>query len=158
MKASAQIIRISEPTEGGNSAIQSELPYSVSLTIEGTCDLLFHRYNVEAVEAKQRARKNSAAKKTDDIESYVYRDDGGILCLPGEYLRSSIIDAAKYRQDPRSPRKSARDRYKAALVSLTPLVGLGCKEWDYLDKRRVIVQRNAIPRIRPALRAPWRAT
>ena len=47
---------------------------------------------------------------------------------------------------------------KAAIVSLTPLSSLGVKAWDYLDKRRVCIQRNAITRSRPAMKEGWKAT
>jgi hypothetical protein len=81
-----------------------------------------------------------------------------MIALPGEYLRGAIINAAKYRQDPRSPRKSAMDLFKAGIVSLTPLASLGVEDWDYEHKCRVTIQRNGITRTRPALKAGWRAT
>ena len=148
---------ITEATNGAASAIAHSEPYQVTVTICGTADFLFHRWNCEAVEAKGKAAKNSAAKKTDDIESYVYRDESGELCIPGEYLRQAIILAAKFRQDPRSPRKSAMDLYKAGVVALTNLAPLGVKAWDYEDKRRVVVQRAGINRVRPAMRKGWKA-
>lgn len=153
-----RVISKSEVTNGAESVYSVSLPYQVRLMIEGSADMLFHRWNTEAVDAKAKAAKNSAAKKTDDVESYVYRDDAGTLALPGEYLRQSIIHSAKFRQDPRSPRKSAMDLYKAGVVSLTPLASLGVKDWDYLDTRRVMIQRNGINRIRPAMKAGWRAS
>lgn len=135
-----------------------EIPYIAEITIQGVSDFLFHRWNCEAVAEKSAAKKGSAAKKSDDIESYVYRNDEGELCVPGEYLRMSIIMAAKFRQDPRSPRKSAFDLFKAAIVSVTPLASLGVKTWDYEDKRRVTIQRNAITRTRPAIKAGYTCT
>ena len=138
--------------------IERSIPYRVEIRIRGEADLLFHRWNCEAVEAKSKAAKGSAAKKTDNIESYVYRNDDGELCLPGEYLRQSIITAAKFRQDPRSPRKSAIDLTKAAVVSLTQLATLGVSEWDYEHRCRVQVQRNGITRVRPALKTGWQAS
>lgn len=146
------------PTNGGAHAIEMQMPYIASVTIEGSADFLFHAWNPEAVDEKAAARKGSKAKKTDDVESYVYRNDAGELCIPGEYLRMAIINAAKFRQDPRSPRKSAMDLYKAGVVSLTPLASLGIETWDYLDKRRVVVQRAGINRSRPAVKAGWRAS
>ena len=65
--------------------------------------------------------------------------------------------AAKYRQDPRSPRKSAMDLFKAGVISLTPLASLGTTTWDYEDRRRVVIQRNAVTRVRPAMRKGWKA-
>lgn len=147
-----------QATNGGEETIAAGYPYSVEVTVQGSAPLLFHRWNCDAVEAKSKAAKGSAAKKSDDIESYVYRNDVGEICLPGEYLRQSIIMAAKFRQDPRSPRKSAMDLFKAAVISLTDLASMGVAEWDYEDRRRVTVQRNGITRIRPAMREGWKAT
>lgn len=144
-------------TNGGKDAIDSSIPYTVQVVLEGSSDLLFHRWNCESVEEKAKAAKNSKAKKMDDIESYVWRNVNGELCIPGEYLRQSIIHAAKFRQDPRSPRKSAMDLFKAGVVSLTHYASLGKKKWDYLDTRRVQIQRNGINRTRPAMKAGWRA-
>lgn len=137
--------------------IEQGTPYTVHLRLEGTADLLFHRWQCEAVEEKSKAAKGSKAKKEDNVESYVWRDEDKMICLPGEYVRQAIIYAAKFRQDPRSPRKSAFDLYKAGVQSLTPLAPLGKTEWDYVDQRRVQVQRNGITRRRPAILAGWQA-
>lgn len=147
-------------TEQSNDAkplIAFEQPYIANIAIEGTATILFHRWSNEAVAEKQAAAKNSAAKKTDNVESYVWRDADGIICIPGSYLRGAIITAAKSRQDPRSPRKSAMDLYKAGVIALTELAPLGKAEWDYLDSQRVVVQRSAITRVRPAFLAGWKA-
>jgi len=145
------------PTNGAKSIIDLCLPYSVRVVIQGSSDLLLHRYNCESVDSKSNAAKGSKAKKTDDLESFVYRDEENNLCLPSEYLRMSIINAAKYKQDPRSARKSAMDLYKAGIVSLTNLSSLGVKNWDYEDRRRVVIQRSSISRIRPAMKKGWEA-
>lgn len=134
------------------------MPYRVLVTLQGICPIMFHRWNCESVESKSKAKKGSAEKKTDDTESYVYRNDKGEICIPGEYLRGAVIGAAKFQQDPRSPRKSAADLFKAGVVSLTELSSLGVKDWDYLDKRRVCIQRNAITRSRPAMKEGWKAS
>lgn len=147
-----------ETTNGASASIDLSKPYRVEVSIEGEADLLFHRWNCEAVEAKARAAKGSAAKKTDDVESYVYRNDDGELCIPGEYVRQAVIAAAKFRQDPRSPRKSAMDLVKAAVISLSPLASLGVSDWDYEHRCRVQVQRNGVTRVRPAISAGWKAT
>lgn len=144
-----------EVTNGAKSVIETGNPYIANVQIVGVADLLFHRWNVEAVDAKGKAAKGSKAKKTDDIESYVYRNDVGELAVPGEYLRQSIIHAAKFRQDPRSPRKSAMDLFKAGVVALTPLASLGVSTWDYEHRCRVMVQRNGITRCRPAMKTGW---
>lgn len=150
-------VDVSDPTNGAEFVVAMSEPYIVNVTIEGTAALLFHRWNVEAVEEKANAAKGSKAKKTDDVESYVYRNEEQEICLPAEYVRMSIVMAAKYKQDPRSPRKQAKDLYNAAIVPLDELASLGTTTWDYLDRRRVTVQRAGITRTRPAFQAGWRA-
>lgn len=157
MVATATRIGGEVPTNGAAETINGTIPYIAHVTLEGVSDILFHRWNVESVAEKAKAAKGSKSKKTDDVESYVYRNEEGEICIPGEYLRMAVIAAAKFRQDPRSPRKSAADLFKAAIVSLTDLASLGVKEWDYMDMRRVQVQRNGITRSRPAMHKGWRA-
>lgn len=151
------LTEVSNFSNGGAATIDSSPPYRVSFTLTGTSDMLMHRWNNEAVDEKAASAKNSKARKMDDIESYVYRDDDGMICLPGEYVRQAIIFAAKFRQDPRSPRKSAMDLYKAGVVSLTNLASLGADRWDYEDRRRVVIQRAGINRTRPAMKKGWKA-
>jgi len=151
-------LRVDQTSNAAAEQIKFDEPWSVAVEITGTADLLFHRWNNEAVAEKSKAKKGSAAKKTDNVESYVYRNDAGEVCVPGEYLRGSIVNAAKFRQDPRSPRKSAMDLTKAGIIVLTPLASLGSTKWDYEDQRRVVVQRNAITRVRPAFRAGWKCS
>jgi|SRR5438105_11158305 len=146
------------PTNGGDFGIELQQPYRVMVSIEGVAPILFHAWNVESVESKGKAAKGSKEKKTDDVESFVYRNDKREICIPGPYLTGSIVNAAKFQQDPRSPRKSAMDLFKAAIVPLTPLASLGKVDWDFLDKRRVVIQRNAVTRSRPAFHAGWKAS
>lgn len=146
------------PTNGAQEAVEDGMPYTAYVKILGVADMLLHRWNCEEVEAKGKAAKGSKAKKSDNVESYVYRDEDGFLAIPGEYLRQSILGASKFRQDPRSPRKCALDLFKAGIVCMTPLATIGpvpTKAWSYEDRRRVTVQRNAITRIRPAILSGW---
>lgn len=146
-----------EPTNDAVSAIRTALPKHVRFTLEGTTDILFHRWSTESVEAKANAGKNSASKKTDDLDAYVYRTDDGELAIPGTYVHGSMTNAARSKKDPRSPRKSAMDLYKAAIAPITLLATLGVHEWEYVHAERAVVQRNAITRRRPALTAGWKA-
>jgi len=148
-----------EPTANtAQEIIETTIPYTATVRIEGVCPILFHRWSNEAVEAKAKAPKGSKAKKTDDLETAVYRTDTGTIGIPGNYLTGAIVHAGRFKQDPRSPRKSMADLLKAAVVPLTVLADTGAKVWDYEDRRRVIVQRNAITRARPALREGWQAS
>lgn len=153
----SNLVALSPTSNDAAEDISFEEPYIVAVSIEGTATLLFHRWSVEAVAEKAKAKKNSAVKKTDNVESYVYRNEQNQICLPGEYLRQTIINAAKFKQDPRSPRKSAGDLFAASIIALTELAPLngGTEEWDYIDQRRVVVQRAGITRMRPAFAKGW---
>lgn len=160
--AKQKAIEIAAVSNDAEFTVNMEQPYAVEMTIRGSAPILFHRWSVDGVAAKAAAKKGSKAKKEDDLESYVYRvdpsDPTSELGIPGEYVRMSILLAAKYKQDPRSPRKSAMDLFKAGLVTLTDVASLGISEWDYVDRRRVTIQRNAITRSRPAVKEGWEAT
>lgn len=144
------------PTNGAVEVIDMSQPYVMHVDIEGVADLILHAWNCESVEAKAGSAKGSKGKKSDDVESYVRRNGDKEICVPGEYLRMACCNAAKFRQDPRSPRKSAFDMCKAGFVVTTQLASLGATEWDYLHKCRAVIQRNAINRVRPAFRTGWK--
>ena len=146
-------------SNGAEELIEFSVPYRLLVGLIGTSDLLFHAWNVASVAEKAASSKGSKAKKTDDVESYVYRDADGNLGVSGACLAAAIAYAGKSMPDPRSPRKSAYDLCRAGVIALdavAPFLPL-TKTWDYEDARRVTVQRNGITRIRPAMRTGWHA-
>jgi len=153
-----EVINVLEEQVSNDGAYSIIPPYTVEVTITGDSKILFHRWSDDDVAAKAKAAKNSAAKKTDNLEAYVYRDEKGDIAIPGEYLRQSIIRAAKFRQDPRSKRKSAYDLFKAGITSMTDLASCGTACWDFVDRRRVMIQRNGVTRERPGLYEGWSAS
>ena len=155
--AASRATALAPVSNDGAEQISYSEPYTVTVEIKGSAPILFHRWSCESVAEKAAAAKGSKAKKTDDIDSYVYRCKDGSLGLPGEYLRASIVAAAKFKQDPRSPRKSAMDLFKAGILVTPEVASLGKKTWDYLDQRRVMVQRSGITRVRPAMLPGWHA-
>lgn len=146
---------INNVTNDGAKAISDEEPYVCEVRVKGASALMFHRWSCDDVAAKGAAKKGSKTKKEDNIESYLWRNTRNEICIPGEYFRMAIINAARFLQDPRSPRKSAMDLFKAGIATLDELCSLGSKDWDYLDRRRVTIQRNGITRTRPAFNAGW---
>lgn len=135
-------------------------PFSVNLKICGIADILFHRWSNEAVAEKAAAAKGSQAKKQDDVESYVYRNEENQICIPGRYIVRAIVEAGRFHQDPRSSRKMAKDLVQAGVICeeiLSPVLvgGKPVEDWDYLDRQRVVIQRNAVTRTRPAFTKGW---
>jgi hypothetical protein len=150
-----KLTMIGDPTNDGEGVISLDQPYTMEARIHGVAPYLFRRWSVDGVEAKSKAAKGSRAKKEDDLEAYVYRNEKGILCVPAEQFRMCVVLAAKFKQDPRSPRKSASDLFKAAIFPTEEYCSTGKKDWDYIDRRRVMIQRNAITRCRPAMLKGW---
>jgi hypothetical protein len=148
-----------EILNGVENPVKIETPYVVSIEIVGSCPIIFHRWSCEDVASKAAAKKGSKEKKSDNVESFIYRDSDGDICLPGEYLRMAMVYAAKFKQDPRSPRKSAFDLFKAGVIPLTEMAKIngGTKGWDFIDQRRVVIQRNGVTRMRPAFLKGWSA-
>src|SRR5215831_18728777 len=99
----AKVVKLREDQLSNDAAhdIEFQEPYRAEIAIRGDANILFHAWSIEAVEEKANAAKGSRAKKIDNVESYVYRDERKQICVPGEYLRASICNAAKYIQDPR---------------------------------------------------------
>src|SRR6476659_6424764 len=108
-----------QTSNGARDIIDETAPYIARVMVQGTAPLLFHGWNNESIAEKGKSAKGSKAKKTDYIESYVYRNDAGLLGIPGKNFYASVVEAGRYVQDPRSPRKSARDLCRAGIVPLT---------------------------------------
>lgn len=158
-KSAKEIIEGIELLNGIENPVVTEKPYIVQIEIVGSCPIIFHKWSCEDVASKAAAKKGSKEKKSDNVESFIYRDSDGHICLPGEYLRMAMVYAAKFKQDPRSPRKSAFDLFKAGIIPLTELAKIngGTKQWDFIDQRRVVIQRNSITRMRPSFLKGWSA-
>lgn len=147
-------------TNGAKDAIEAGIPYRLEVGLIGTAPLLFHAWNIESIAEKAAAAKGSKAKKTDNLESYVYRTPDGLIGVPGQNLAAAVQMAGKFMQDPRSPRKSAFDLCKAGVIPLSPIAPFApdVTTWDFEHACRVTVQRAGVTRVRPAMREGWRIT
>ena len=135
-------------------------PFSARVRLQGTQDILFHRWNDEDVQAKAAAKKGSEEKKRDNPEAYIYRNDEGYICIPGRYIVRAVVEAGRNFQDPRSKKKMAKDLVQSAVMAdeiLSPILVNGdpTKEWEYDDRQRVCIMRSAITRTRPAFKKGW---
>lgn len=153
-----EMVAETDASNGAEHVIGIADAFTVEVTVQGVADLLFNRWNADEVDAKAASPKGSKERKADNPELRVFRNADGELCVPGEYLRMAIVNASKRLKDPASPRASAMGLFKAGVVVTTDLASLGCKTWNYLDRRRGVVQRNGINRVRPAMQSGWKAT
>lgn len=158
MKKKAEVFN--NVSNGAKELIDMGVPYTIDVTVEGTTKMLMHTWNIEAIDEKAAAKKNSAQKKTDNIESYILRDEKGFIVMPGLNFCASIRNAGKSFADPTSPRKSMFDRLKAIIIPENEFsrINGGVKTWDFIDRRRVVVQRAGITRSRPGFYEGWKIT
>jgi len=158
MTRGSAVLNGQQQSNDAKAMIDGRVPYIARVEVRGVAPLLLHRWSIEAIAEKAKAKKGSAEKKLDNLESYVYRLNDGRLGLPGMNLTAALCEAARYAQDPRSPRKSARDLVRASVVPLDGIAPFVPDRltWDYEDARRVMVQRAGVTRVRPALTEGWR--
>lgn len=141
-------------------------PFTVECTIKGTSPALFHAFDVTEYRRKEQAKKGSREKKTDNIQSYVYRNKAGELCWPGLNFKAALVNASKRFQDPGRPRATAHDLMRAGIVVdpyLAPITMDGKKltgdepwnEYGGVDSRGVVVNQSKIIRDRPFLNEGW---
>jgi hypothetical protein len=167
VKATGEATVIDGVSNGAAPLIELDRPVVVEAHIIGRAPLLMHAWNVEAIEEKANAAKGSVAKKTDDIESYIYRDpDTNLIGIPGVCIAAAMREAARSIQDPRSPRKSGMDLVKGGVIPLDAYATLfrtddatgkeiPYEAHDFLHQCRVVVQRSGVTRTRPGFNAGW---
>jgi hypothetical protein len=158
--AALTVLDKAQTSNGAEEAISVTSPYRFAVTVAGDAPLLFHSWNIEAIEEKAAAKKGSEAKKTDNIESYAYRTDAGMLGIPGSNFQACLREAGRFVPDPRSPRKSSMDLIRAGIVPLDIVAPFHGEKttWDYEDRRRVTVMRAGVTRTRPAMNIGWEIT
>lgn len=150
-------------SNGAAALIELEREYVATVTIKGRTTLLLHGWNIESIEEKAAAKKNSSKKKTDDIEAYIYRNDAGQIIMPTKNFCASIRDCGRKFKDPASPRKSMRDLLKAIVQPydenspITSATG-NTSKYDFVDRQRAVIQKAGITRSRPAFHPGWTMT
>ena len=151
----ASIPSVATKASTNGSVMALDAGYAVEVVLVGTAPILFHRWDDASVERKARAAKASLAKRSDDVENYVYRTSDGEISIPGKNFKACLREAARSLPDPRSPRKSARDLVQSAVQVQPFIASMGRTDWDCLDTQRVLVQRAAVSRTRPMFREGW---
>src|SRR5262245_25681914 len=92
---------VATKTNGNGSTAALDASYAVEVALVGTAPILFHRWDDASVERKAKAAKSSQAKKTDDVESYVYRTSDGEIGIPAKNFKACLREAGRSLPDPR---------------------------------------------------------
>lgn len=154
-------VAVLEPVAPSDFFTEASSPYRAHVKVRGASPILFHRWSTESVEEKAKAAKGSLAKKSDDVESYYYRDDEGYVAVPCTNFVSALVAAGRFKSDPRYKRANATKLVRAGVTPLelfprvTSVKGGQTLEADFLWKGRAVVQRAAITRTMPAMLEGW---
>lgn len=123
--------------------------YDVRLTVEGTTDLLFARWDLDFWQRR-------GCGPVDPL-TWAYWSPHGTMEIPGALLKASLRRAGAFFRDPRSKHKSAYGLLYQAIGAVTS-VDLGVRRPDYIRKWRCGGKGYTCTRERPAMRAGWRGT
>ena len=122
----------------------------VNVRIEGTSPLLMHRFPMGDVDAKSKAKNRK--QTTDDVESYLYRDDNGALVQPSTHLIGALKKAGAKFQIPGQGKLTYKNLMGSGAVIVDPdQIPHEFQDWE-IDRRPVIVNRSRIVRNRPKLK------
>lgn len=115
--------------------------------------ILFHN-PASMVKSQKTARKIVPDPKVE-AESYTYRNEHGILCIPSYALHRALIQAATGLKSPQNRKLTLAPFIAGDLMFEDQLISFGQKRFE-IDARPVVIQRNRIVRYRPMLRE-WSA-
>jgi hypothetical protein len=141
--------------------------------IKGTADLWQRNFSKQeqkelndartASIRRRETRQQSAARcEKEAREIYVYRDAQRYCCVPSTHIRMAMVQAAKAIPYPGSTRKSAKDLFKAGVLTLTPMVRIVAakskrptRNCDFVKKSIINVGCCPVPMFRPVFLAGW---
>jgi len=115
-----------------------------SVTIKKISPLLMHRYPLCPVAGMDKKPPKEQA------EYAAYRDDKGVLYIPGEALQRALVGAATYSKG--KGRGSLQKNAAAGLMVRESFLSLGKQEYA-IDSRRVVIAatKGAVIRHRPRI-------
>lgn len=116
----------------------------IEVTIKGISGLLMHRFPMEPITGMEKKLP------AEQAEYAAYRDPDGVLFIPAEALRQSLIAAAAYSKG--KGRASLQKVAAAAVFVSPPRCSLNATEYE-IDSRPVVVPatRGRVVRYRPHL-------
>ena len=111
---------VATKANGNGHLAALDASYAVEVVIVGTAPILFRRYDDASVQRKAKAAKNSESRKSDDVETYVYRTEDGETGIPARNFKACLREAgrslpsAQVREGSRPERGSGRAVHRLA--------------------------------------------
>jgi hypothetical protein len=112
--------------------------------------LLQHRYPMTDTDAKSTKRNQKQTK--DDVESYLYRDEKGIICQPASHIIGALKKGGAKFQVPGRSKETYRSIMGSGIVVIYPdLIAHDRQEWG-IYRSPVVIKKARIVRERPLLK------
>lgn len=136
-----------------------------NITIKGVTPYMQHRMDDQKLEEWEKNRKKIIEREGVNHEDAVranfhsYVDENGNFFLPGEHLRTSLINAGSFMKSKVGNARKSMKNIVAAMFIVTP-EKISLPPFDEIDKRSA-VNKNVKARIiaiRPKWREGWTAT
>ncbi len=119
----------------------------IEVTIKGTTPLLVHRFPMDGADEPSKKRTGVPNYKTE-AETYLYKDEKGILYEPASHLEASLQNAGKNFKIT-GKRGATYGKLVGATLEVYP-DAIPHKITEYtIDRRPVVIQRARIIRNRP---------
>jgi hypothetical protein len=122
----------------------------IKIKITGIFPLLTH--SPKGMKREEGIKTKKIPSVEDEVESGIYRDEKGNICIPSCAFRSSLLNGLKNKKIGKS---SAISVFQAAVfnvdelsILINPKTGEPIETFD-IDSRRCIIQRQGIIRNRP---------
>jgi len=123
----------------------------IDVRIEGVSALLQHRYPMTEIDEKSKVKNQKQTE--DDVESYLYREDGKIV-QPSTHIVGTLKKAGAKFQITGQGKTTYKNLMGSGVVIISPAnIPHVHQEWK-IDRRPVVVKGSRIVRARPIL-DPW---
>ena len=133
------------------------MSYDVQVTIAGIAPLLQHRYRFKDELAEKTTKKTGRPDYSEEWKQSLYVDEKGSIYEPASHIEGALVRAAGNFQITGKGKATYRALVRSAVFVAPDAIPLGKDKPDFIHKARVIVNRSAVERLRPAFRV-WELT
>ena len=120
---------------------------SVRVKIRGTAAMLQNRYPMEQESEEKTKRRDEKFDPKEDADRAVYRNANGECYVPSSWIEAALRDTAKEFKG--KGRASLKGTVLASVFVDPEQIPLGRKDYDEIDRRPAVIQRQRIVKSRP---------
>lgn len=123
----------------------------IDVRIEGISPLLQHRFPMDEVDVKSKAKNQKQTQ--DDVESYLYRENG-LVVQPSTHIIGALKKGGAKFQITGQGKLTYKNLMGSGVVTISPANIPHVHQEFKIDRRPVVIQSSRIVRSRPIF-DPW---